>query len=62
MFDRDVDNGIVTEMMEQIIVEVFLFEFKQQYVGGDPAELRGCILKSTTKSITRNAVKRKRLF
>ena len=52
IFERDVENELVKEVMEKILFEVFVHEFKQQYVGEDTQELRSFILTSTTKAIT----------
>ena len=38
-FERDVNNEVVEEMIEMILFEVFLYEFKQQYVGKDTPAL-----------------------
>ena len=33
MFERNMNTEVVEEMIEKIIFEVWLYEFKQQYVG-----------------------------
>ena len=52
VFERDVDNAVVEEMAEMILFEVFLYKFKQQYVGKDTSELRSLILAHTTRALT----------
>ena len=52
VFERDVNNEVVEEMIEKILFEVFLYEFKQQYVGKDTPALRSFILAYTTRAIT----------
>ena len=44
MFERDIGNDVVEEM--------FLYEFKQQYMGKDALEMRSFILAHTTCTIT----------
>lgn len=34
IFERDIDNAVMEKMVENILFEVFLYEFKKQYVGG----------------------------
>ena len=51
-FERDMNNEVVEEMIEKIPFEVFLNEFKQQYVGKDTLALRSFILAHTTRAIT----------
>lgn len=52
MFEQDITNVIVAEMLEKILFKVFLYKFKQQYVGKNIPALRTFILAHTTRAIT----------
>ena len=51
MVEGDTTNIIVAEMLEKILFKVFLYDFKQQYVGKDTPTLRSFILAHTTRAI-----------
>ena len=48
IFERDVNNEVVEEMLERTLLRVFLYEFKQQYIWKDMAALRSFMLVYTT--------------
>ena len=52
VFERDMNNEVIEEMIEKILFELFLYEVKQQYVGKDTPALRSFILAYTTRAIT----------
>ena len=52
VFERDMNNEVIEEMIEKILFELFLYEVKQQYVGKDTPALRSFILAHTTRAIT----------
>ena len=52
IFERDGDNKRLNKILQRILYEVFVQEYRQHYIGKDTPELRDFILSSTTKSIT----------
>ena len=51
-FEWDVDNKILG-MIEEILSEIFRYDFKQQYVEKDTVELWKFVLSTTTNAVTR---------
>ena len=44
IFEQDINNEVVEEMLERVLFRVFLYEFKQQYKWKDMAALRSFML------------------